>query len=119
MEALSSPTLSPKKIYDFPVAPAYDYSVSTSENYMAGPQESGKYTGKYADERSILDYSYHKHYSFQRQLFHDILIDDFLDTYIEDGELVCDRPTEVGRKPSINTCFFHLNIFKLSFIVVF
>lgn len=73
---------------------------------MADPQESGKYTGKYGDERSILDYSYHKHYSFQRQLFHDILIDDFLDTYIEDGEVVCDRPTEVGGQRLSKTYFF-------------
>ena len=100
MESLSWPTTPIKRNYDFVVQSDYDYLLSTSENYMAGPEESGSFVGKYANERSVLDYSYHKHYSFKRQLFHDVLIDDFLDTYIEDGELICDRPTEVF------PCFF-------------
>ena len=59
----------------FKVPPNYDYSISTTENYMyKGPGEP-PFVGKYANLRIPMDYSYHKHYTVERQLLHDRLID--------------------------------------------
>ena len=59
----------------FKVPPNYDYSKSTTENYMyKGPGEP-PFVGKYANLRIPMDYSYHKHYTVDRQLLHDRLID--------------------------------------------
>ena len=78
----------------------YDYSKSTEENYMTdrdvdentgqigsnGSAEDGNvFVGKYASQRSKLDYSYHKHYIPERQLFHDQLIDGFDKTVVTDS----------------------------------
>jgi hypothetical protein len=43
-----------------------------------------KYVGKYAKERSELDYTYHSHYTHTRQYFHDDLIDRFFETTVKD-----------------------------------
>lgn len=83
----------------------YDYSKSTEDNYalesttlnLSIPSPvSPLFVGKYKDQRSTLDYTYHRHYSPERQLFHDRMIDMFHNTRIvdTDNNLVCDRPLE-------------------------
>lgn len=73
----------------------YDFSKSTEDNHSLEDDdipEQLKFIGKYGGVRKQLDYSYHKHYSFERQQMHDELIDRFLETIIHDGDLVCDTP---------------------------
>ena len=54
-----------------------DYTKSSTENHCwKGPNP--KSVGKYAGIRSQMDYSYHKHYSPERQYLHDVLIDEAL-----------------------------------------
>eukprot|EP00596_Hydrurales_sp_CCMP1899_P009956 CAMPEP_0119044714 /NCGR_PEP_ID=MMETSP1177-20130426/33816_1 /TAXON_ID=2985 /ORGANISM="Ochromonas sp, Strain CCMP1899" /LENGTH=599 /DNA_ID=CAMNT_0007015247 /DNA_START=233 /DNA_END=2029 /DNA_ORIENTATION=+ len=59
-------------------------------------EESPIYVGKYARERSELDYTFHEHYIPERQLFHDILIDQFFQTLVTDKNsgLSCERPRD-------------------------
>jgi len=86
-----------KSLYSVP--DGYDYDKSTEENYMvesSSPSSlSPLFVGKFARERSELDYTYHKYYSNKRQLLHDHLMERFLQTTIRDAnddEIVCDRP---------------------------
>jgi hypothetical protein len=67
-----------------------DSSMNTEE------QEPPIYVGKYARERSELDYTFHEHYIPERQLFHDILIDQFFQTTVTDKNsgLSCERPRD-------------------------
>eukprot|EP00596_Hydrurales_sp_CCMP1899_P003446 CAMPEP_0119042274 /NCGR_PEP_ID=MMETSP1177-20130426/14509_1 /TAXON_ID=2985 /ORGANISM="Ochromonas sp, Strain CCMP1899" /LENGTH=829 /DNA_ID=CAMNT_0007008945 /DNA_START=391 /DNA_END=2877 /DNA_ORIENTATION=- len=55
-----------------------------------------EFVGKYAKERSELDYSYHSQYTHTRQYFHDDLIDRFFETTVEDccTHMISDRPKE-------------------------
>ena len=69
----------------------YDYTKSTEDNYCI---DAPIFVGKYAKERSLLDYTYHKYYSEQRQLLHDELVDLFLHTIVVSGEVVCECPVE-------------------------
>lgn len=69
----------------------YEYSKSTEENYCS---PDSPFVGKYSQVRSRLDYSYHMHYSVERQEMHDKLIDQFLTTIVHDGERVCECPLE-------------------------
>lgn len=71
----------------------YDYSKSSEENYCS---DNAKEVGKYGHIRNQLDYTYHKHYSEERQLLHDQLIDLFLKTRVRDSELniECEAPLE-------------------------
>lgn len=80
----------------------YDYTKSTEETYSYVCKDENnlnhaeynntsickdkiiKYVGKYAKERSELDYTYHSHYTHTRQYFHDDLIDRFFETTVED-----------------------------------
>eukprot|EP00667_Euglena_gracilis_P019111 EG_transcript_20405 len=50
----------------------YDYSKPTSEVYAASKVE---FAPKYEEVRRLLDYSWHPHYTLQRQLFQDHLVD--------------------------------------------
>ena len=79
----------------------YDYDRSTEDNYMietspSSPSSSSSlFVGKFARERSEIDYTYHKYYSNRRQLLHDHLMERFLQTTIRDAnddEIICDRP---------------------------
>ncbi len=71
----------------------YDWSKSTEQNFIS-KDPNPQCRGRYATERSSLDYSYHKHYSDERQLMHDKLIDLFKETIIYDGDATCDTPLE-------------------------
>ena len=73
------------------MAVSFDYSKSTEDNYAV---ENPTFVGKYRKLRRGLDYSYHMFYSETRQLLHDEIIDMFVNTKIEDGSSVCDRPTQ-------------------------
>jgi len=79
----------------FPSA-SFDYTKSTEQNYKVSDSEVPVYVGKYKDQRMLLDYSFHSHYTQERQLLHDMLIDLFHDTVVHDTEhnLYCDRPLE-------------------------
>lgn len=79
--------------YQFEIKRDYNYSLSTEENYQT---DDHAFYGKYKHERSVLDYSYHKHYSKERQLLQDELIDQFLTTYVYDksSDMVCSSPLE-------------------------
>jgi hypothetical protein len=59
-------------------------------------EEKPVYVGKYARERSELDYTFHENYIPERQLFHDILIDQFFKTLVTDKNsgLSCERPRD-------------------------
>lgn len=72
---------------------SYDYSQSTETNHHV---PNSKFVGKYQKERSLLDYSYHKTYSEERQLFQDTLIEKFLKTlvYDEKHDWYCESPLE-------------------------
>ena len=77
----------------------YDYSKSTEEKYMIIPppqsSSSSLFVGRFARERSEIDYTYHRYYKSERQLLHDHLIERFLQTIIRDAnddEIICDRP---------------------------
>ena len=59
----------------FKVPPNYDYTKSTTENYMYKGSDDPPFVGKYANLRIPMDYSYHKYYTVDRQLLHDRLID--------------------------------------------
>lgn len=71
----------------------YDFNISTEDNYSS---DEDPFVGKYANYRSMLDYSYHKHYSCKRQQMHDIMIDLFLNTVVRDkaNNLVCECPIQ-------------------------
>ncbi len=86
---LNSSTGSPKTLA-LPIL-GYDYSKSTEENYCI---DTPIFVGKYAKQRSLLDYSYHKYYSEARQLLHDQLVDLFLHTVVVSGGVVCECPVE-------------------------
>lgn len=60
---------------DFDVAPDYDYSRTTTENYCASGTH---FVGEYADIRSTRDYSWHSNYTPERQLWQDIAINSCL-----------------------------------------
>jgi hypothetical protein len=71
---------------------AVDYSRSTEENYS---DDNAEFVGEYKSLREGLDYSYHKHYSVDRQLFQDKLITNLCNAVIYDSDgIVCDRPKE-------------------------
>ena len=96
----------------------YDYSKSTEDNYKTdkdadensneassssssssngnSTEDGNVFVGKYASQRSKLDYSYHKHYIPERQLFHDQLIDGFDKTVVTDSKtgMTCDVPLD-------------------------
>lgn len=78
------------------IPPSFDYSKSTEMNYAVDASVGPQFVGKYKDQRAVLDYSYHRHYSLERQLFHDRMMDLFHNTRVEDSDnnLVCDRPLE-------------------------
>lgn len=78
---------------DTNISTPYDFSKSTEENHSL-KEGTVKFVGKYAEIRELLDYSYHSHYSEDRQLFHDELIEQFLETIVEDGDLTCEKPLE-------------------------
>lgn len=70
----------------------YNYNLSTEQNYeMKGEPV---FVGKYARQRELLDYSYHLHYTPERQLLHDTLMERYNEVVIEDGEYTCEIPEE-------------------------
>ena len=56
----------------------YDYLKSTTDNHSWKKNDPPSFVGKYAGIRQQMDYSYHKHYSADRQYLHDKLIDESL-----------------------------------------
>jgi hypothetical protein len=72
---------------------AIDYSKSTEYNF-ASSEKVPTIIGKFSFLRKLLDYSYHKHYSSERQLLHDDLIDQAGKTIIYDNgqNKICDKP---------------------------
>lgn len=78
-------------ILNYPVPPSYDYGKSSEANYASS---SAGFVGKYAQQRSMLDYAYHSMYSECRQLLHDQLIERFLATKVVDHlrDVVCEVP---------------------------
>lgn len=69
----------------------YNYLLSTEANHA---QPDAPFVGKYKSLRQLLDYSFHSHYSPQRQLLHDEWIQQFIETKIVDGLNVCDTPVD-------------------------
>jgi hypothetical protein len=71
----------------------YNFNISTEDNYSA---DEDLFVGKYANYRSLLDYSYHKHYICKRQQMHDTMIDLFLNTFVRDkaNNIVCECPVQ-------------------------
>jgi hypothetical protein len=66
---------------------------STEENHRSGKAE---FYGAYSHIRKTLDYSYHSHYTRERQVFQDAIITEMLSAAIltdKDGNL-CTTPTE-------------------------
>ena len=84
--------------YQFKIPYTYDYTKSTEENYMHIGDTPSSFSGAFAQERSKIDYSYHKHYIVDRQLLQDRIMKKFLQTtirfVINDEEIICDRPTQ-------------------------
>eukprot|EP00601_Ochromonadales_sp_CCMP2298_P014206 CAMPEP_0173238680 /NCGR_PEP_ID=MMETSP1142-20121109/12780_1 /TAXON_ID=483371 /ORGANISM="non described non described, Strain CCMP2298" /LENGTH=343 /DNA_ID=CAMNT_0014169587 /DNA_START=63 /DNA_END=1091 /DNA_ORIENTATION=- len=78
---------------EFLIPKNYDYTKSSEESYC---DPDAPFVGKYKEIRSHLDYSYHSHYSVERQLFHDRLVDSFLKTVVRDKtqNMVCESPLE-------------------------
>lgn len=75
----------------------YNYGESSEFNYMCENPNNRDFYGKYKEERSQLDYNYHKNYQPNRQYFQDSLLAQFQFTKIRDGknkEFFCERPTE-------------------------
>ncbi len=76
----------------------YNYALSTEENWAVCfiDNEVPPMVGKYQRERQMMDYTYHKYYSPERQILQDKLMDLFHDTivYDTDHNLICDRPLE-------------------------
>ena len=75
----------------FGVNDTYDYNKTTEDNYCTNKIE---YVGRYSELRKILDYTYHKHYTPERQLLQDKLMALFNSTVVRDmntGQL-CERP---------------------------
>ncbi len=72
----------------------YDFTKSTAQNYAS---TEAKFYGKYQLERSVMDYTYHKHYTKERQLLQDTIIARFHNTIIHDSKndsLICTTPLE-------------------------
>lgn len=74
----------------------FNYELSTEDNwaFVRESEETPPLVGKYVRERETVDYTYHKHYTPERQLLQDKLMDLFHDTivYDTDHNLTCDRP---------------------------
>jgi hypothetical protein len=77
----------------FSSSSAVDFSKSTEDNFAT---ESSEFVGKFASQRSSLDYTYHQHYVPERQLFHDKIINKFSNTIIHDAVTgkTCNIPTD-------------------------
>lgn len=75
----------------FCVKDSFDYNKTTEQNYCT---EKVEYVGRYCEFRKVLDYSYHKHYTPERQLLQDKIMALFNSTVVRDmntGQL-CERP---------------------------
>lgn len=79
--------------WNWAIPASYDYSKSSEKNYGSA---NANFVGKFGDIRNQLDYTYHMHYSEERQLLHDKLIDSFLRTIVHDKEtnIDCEVPLE-------------------------
>lgn len=73
------------------IGSTFDISKSTEENYE---DINALFIGKYGKFRANLDYTYHKKYSNERQLFQDTLLDKFIHTTIHDhnNDIICEKP---------------------------
>ena len=85
--------LPPNVSYENLMSRGYDFSKSSEINYNC---PDAPFVGKYSNERSQLDYSFHMRYSTDRQLLHDKLIDRFLNTIVRDHakNIVCEAPEQ-------------------------
>ena len=79
--------------FEFTISDKYDYTKSSEENYRC---DDAPFVGKYQNIRNRLDYTYHHHYSVERQLLQDNLIELFLKTIVHDHSrnLICEVPLE-------------------------
>lgn len=93
----------------------YDFTKSTEENYQSS---EAAFYGVYRRERSVLDYTYHKHYTKERQLLQDKIIEKFHRTIVYDKrhpQLSCVSPLEnwivfTAGQPFTSPCSAHLSI---------
>lgn len=78
---------------NFYISPDYDYMKSTEDNYA---DDSAEFVGRFKKDRAELDYTFHKKYRVERQLFQDALIENFLATIVKDKDtnMTCDHPLE-------------------------
>jgi len=70
--------------HDVKVPVFFDYSKSTEDNYSTTNEV---YVGKFAELRKLLDYSYHKHYTEERQLKQDKMMMLFDTSDDDDSDL--------------------------------
>jgi hypothetical protein len=78
----------------FTVRDNYDFNKSSEDNYQS---DTPKFYGKYKYERSIMDYTYHKHYSKERQQLQDRIMERFHETKVFDTDnpsIFCSSPLE-------------------------
>ena len=89
------------KMSGFQQPDSFDYTNSTEKNYSISKEQVASrgldeelYVGKHVPERKMMDYTYHTHYTTDRQLFHDDMIDLFHDTVVHDTDhnVTCDKP---------------------------
>ena len=66
---------------------------SSEENHASDDME---FYGPFAEIRRSLDYSYHRNYTFERQVFQDAIVREFLEAAVVHGENgeVCTTPTQ-------------------------
>lgn len=72
---------------------SFDVSKSTEDNYSSNDL---CFYGKYANIRAMIDYTYHKNYTFERQRIQDSILHDFLQkvSITDKDGYVCTTPTE-------------------------
>lgn len=122
----SSPESSSMLPYKFTQPGNYNFLKSTEDNYKAS---TPVFVGKYQEQRRALDYSYHTHYTPERQYLHDQLIDLFHATRVHDQKTnsFCEAPLEnwivftagpmgAGKSHTINWLQHH-NLFPLDAFV--
>ena len=91
----ASPVLSKSLSMTFEIPPLtnnFDFEKSTEDNFST---DDLTFVGKYADIRSLLDYTYHKNYVPDRQALQDSIVDELLgmSTIHDINGKICTTPT--------------------------
>jgi hypothetical protein len=91
--------------------------VSSEDNHRAN---HNRYYGQFAHIRASLDYTYHANYTFERQIFQDTIIREFVDSAIitdQNGE-ICTTPTEpwIGKSERFLTAMYSRHLFRFFII---